>query len=213
MRAETALNALSLAVLVSTAAAAPTGAGQNASFLLPLHATTVAQGPCSAYQPVDCLGVAPTVDVSAGTIAVYLLAFNHSQLGGVQTAFEPDPSWIFIYGLWDCQPGQVTAVLPAPPFGAVAGTITTAFNCVYGPSLAPIGRMIFSATTGCLKQVASSYPFGIHVIDCAFEVDQAQPGEDYRLGRICVGGGGYAACTGGGQLQGVTWGGIKKQYQ
>ncbi len=207
------MQAMSLAVLVSTAAAATAGAGQNASFLLPLHATAMTQGPCSAYQPVDCLGVQPTVDVSPGTIAVYLLAFNHSQLGGVQTAFEPDPSWTFIYGLWDCQPGQLTAVAPAPPFGPLAGSITTAFNCVYGPSIAPIGRMIFSATSGCLTQVASSYPFGTHVIDCGFEVDQAQPGEDYRLGKICVGGGGYAACTGGGQIDRATWGGIKSQYQ
>ena len=208
-----AVKALALGVLAAGAAATTAGAGQNASFLLPLHATTMTQGPCSAYQSIDCLGLQPAVDVSPGTIAVYLLAFNHSQIAGVQTAFNPDPSWTFIYGLWDCQPGQLTAVAPGPPFGPVAGSITTAFNCVYGPALAPIGRMIFSATSGCLEQVASSYPFGIHVIDCAYEVDQAQPGEGYRLGKICVGGGGYAACRGGGEMQDATWGGIKNQYQ
>jgi len=214
MRIPTVLGALAASVFAATGVPAITArAGHNASFLLPLHVTPTTQGPCSAYQPVDCLAVQPTVDVSPGTIAVYLLVMNHGQLAGVQTAFEPDPSWTFIHGLWDCQPGQVAAVTPAPPFGPAAGTIATAFNCVYGPSLAPVGRMIFSATQGCLTQVVPSYPFGIHVIDCAVEVDQAQPGEDYRLGKICVGGGGYAACRGGGQMQDATWGAIKNQYQ
>jgi len=213
MTARAVTRALSISLFWSAGAASIAGAGQNASFLLPLHATATTQGPCSAYQSFDCLGTQPTVDVSPGTIAVYLFVYNHGQLAGVQTAFAPDPSWTFIYGLWDCQPGQLAVVAPGPPFGALAGTITTAFSCVFGPSLAPVGRMIFAATSGCLAQVASSYPFGIHVIDCANEVDQAQPGEEYRLGKICVGGGGYAACTGGGQVNDATWGGIKNQYQ
>jgi hypothetical protein len=188
-------------VLFALGATASAFAGANPDFTLPLHASAVGQGPCSSYLPVDCRGVQPTVDVTPGTIAVTLLVFNHSQIAGVQTAFQPDPSWTFIYGLWDCQPGQVTAVTPAAPFGATAGSITTAFNCVYGPALTPVGRMIFSATSGCLTQVQSNYPFGTHVLDCANAVDQARPGEEFRLGKICVGQGGYAACTGGGQLQ------------
>jgi hypothetical protein len=200
-------------LIAALGGAAPAHAGANSQFLLPLHAVAAEQAPCASYFPVDCLGVQPTVDVGPGTTVVFLFVLNHSQLAGVQTAFQPDPGWSFLYGLWDCQPGQVSAVVPAPPFGATAGSITTAFNCVFGPSLVPIGRMVFMATSGCLAQVRSSYPFGTHVVDCTFTPDEARPGEEYRLGKICVGAGGYAACEGGGELQNATWGGIKNQYQ
>jgi hypothetical protein len=157
--------------------------------------------------------VSPTVNIAPGPTAIFLLVNNYTQLVGVQTAFVPDASWTFSFGLWDCQPGQLSAVTPGPPFGATSGTITTAFNCLDGPSLAVIGRMFFIAgATGCLEQVQSSYPFGIHVVDCAQGIDQIPEHPQYR-GRICVGSGGIDACYGPQPAVGpVSWGQVKAQY-
>ena len=203
-----------LAVLIATATAAAAVGGQNPQVTLPLHAKASSFEPCNGYLPVDCRTNLPTVNISAGPAAIFLFVMNHSAVAGVQTAFRPDPSWTFTFGLWDCQPGQLNAVTPAPPFGPTAGTITTAFNCLSGPALGVIGRMFFVAgSVGCLEQIQSSYPFGLHVLDCTQGIDQIPDSQAFRCGKICVGQGGVDACYPSTAVDGATWGAIKAQYQ
>ncbi len=194
--------------------APPTLAGENPYFTLPLHAKVSTAEPCDGYLPVDCLSNRPTVDVDPGPVVVFLFVMNYNSLVAVQTAFAVDPGWTYVSGQWDCQPGQLWAVVPHPPFGPTDGSIATAFNCLAGPELAVIGLMHFMVQDGCLSQVQSTYPFGIHVLDCALELDQIPPGEEARLGKICVQSGGWDACDRlhSTPLAPVTWGRIKSQY-
>jgi len=189
-------------------------AGANPNFTLPLHANESFALPCDAYLPVDCLGVRPTVEVESGeVVTVLLLVANATQLMGVQTAFEVDPSWAFQFGLWDCH-GMYEAN-PVPPFGPLYGTISIAFNCVTGSALEPIGRMFFIAGTGCIGQVESSFANGIQALDCQQEIDQIFPGEAgqrARLGKVCVGPGGHDACEAATPVAAATWGKIKAAY-
>ena len=142
-------------------------AGMNPDITLPLHALASTFEPCDGYLPVDCVVYRPTVSIEPGPTAIFLLAANYNALAGVQTAFQPDPTWTFAFGLWDCRPGQLVTQTPAPPFGPTAGIVAVAFSCLDGPGLTAIGRMFFVAgSTGCLEQVEPSYPFGIHVLDC-----------------------------------------------
>ncbi len=76
----------------------------------------------AAVLPVDCRNVYPTVDVNPGPTVIFLFVMNHGGVAGVQTAFEPAPSWTFAFGLWDCQLGPLSIVVPAPPFGPGPGT-------------------------------------------------------------------------------------------
>jgi hypothetical protein len=203
------------AALVSTGITTAAFAGLNPVFSLPLHAKASSFEPCDGYLPVDCRVNIPVVNITAGPIAIFLFVANYDAVAGVQTAFQPDPSWTFTFGLWDCQPGQLNAVTPGPPFGPAAGTITTAFNCLTGPDLGVIGRMFFVAgSAGCLEQIQSTYPFGIHVLDCQQGIDQASIYDPWRLGKVCVGPGGLAACwPPQPAVTRRTWGGIKAQYE
>jgi len=187
-------------------------AGNNPQVTIPLHAKASSFEACTGLAPVDCLTNRPTVDVSAGNVAVFLTLMNYVGVAGVQTAFDNPNNWTFTFGLWDCQTGQLNAVTPAAPFGATAGSITTAFNCVSSGALIPVGRMFFIATTGCLSQVQSSYPFGIHVLDCEGGIDQISDNEQGRLGKICVGSGGVDACDPISPVNPTTWGQIKASY-
>jgi len=151
-----------VAGLLVTCVATAASAGLNPNFTLPLHAKASSFEPCSGYLPVDCTNHLPVVNIAPGPTAVFLFVMSHAEVAGVQTAFQPDESWIFVFGLWNCRDGQLNAVTPAPPFGPAAGTIATAFNCVTGSSLAVVGRIFFIAgSNGCLEQIQSSYPFGI----------------------------------------------------
>ena len=206
--------ALSAATLVALGHATIVVAGANPYFTLPLHAKPSSFESCQGYLPVDCRNVFPTVDVNPGPTVVFLFVMNHSAVSQVVTAFEPDPGWTFAFGLWDCQPGPVPIVVPAPPFGPIAGTIQlTFFDCLDTGALAVLGRMAFIAGSGCLYQTHSAYPLGTHVMDCAGGVDQIHPGEEYRLGRICVGQGGYAPCYVMPAVEAASWGRIKAQYE
>ncbi len=194
-----------MALLLATTAFA----GQNPEVTLPLHAKTSSFEPCQGYLPVDCRANQPNVEVLPGApVAIFLFVMNYNSVAGVQTAFQTN--WSLIFGLWDCQPGQLNAVTPVAPFGPTAGTITTAFNCLNGPALGVIGRMFFSPTSGCIEQVQSSYPFGIHVLDCAQGIDQIAQAP--RLGKVCVGPGGNPACNPLVAVEPATWGSIKAQY-
>ena len=201
-------------VLLATCVATTAFAGHNPFVTLPLHAKASTFEPCNGYLPVDCRTTPPTVNIYPGPTTVFLLVMNYNDISGVQTAFEVDPGWTFTFGLWDCQPGQLNAVTPAPPFGATAGTITTAFNCLNGPALGVIGRMFFNATAGCIRQIQSSYPFGTHVLDCQQGIDWIPDYMGFRLGRICVMQGGVSACDPGPiAVEATTWGRIKTHYE
>ncbi len=212
MRSPAKALAVAALVLAGLGSAAGAVGGQNPYVSLPLHGATSSFEACLGYLPVDCGTVLPTVSVPPGATTVFLLVHNFSCIAGLQTAFETDPGWAFTFGLWDCQPGQLSAVSPAAPLGATAGSITTAFNFLYGPQLAVVGRMFFTASGGCLRQVQSSYPFATHVLDCQQGIDLIETGEDQRLGRICIGQGGVDACQGGPPLDNATWGSIKAQF-
>ena len=188
-------------------------AGANPSITLPLHAKASTFEQCNGYLPMDCSQAnPPLVNVSPQPIAVFLFANNYANVAGVQTAFDW-PGWQLTFGLWDCQPGQLSAVTPVNPGGATAGSITTAFNCANTGALLVIGRMHMVPTTGgCISQVQSTFPFGIHVVDCSQGVDQIPDSQQARLGKICVGSGGVNACAPVSAVEPATWGSIKGQY-
>jgi hypothetical protein len=149
-----------------------------------------------------------------GLFSVYLLAANHHALAAVQTAFAWDSNWQLLGAIFDCLPGQLTVVTPVPPGGATAGTVATAFNCVTSGQVLVIGRLLMSAgTSGCLSQVQSSYPFGIHAVDCSLGMDQIPDSQQARLGKICVAQGGVDACAPTVPVQSATWGQVKATYR
>jgi hypothetical protein len=189
-------------------------AGMNPNITLPLHFMETPFATCTDYLPVDCQGDWPEVSAVAGsTGAVFLFAYNYTSLAGVQTAFDFG-GWTLMFGLWDCQVGQLSAVTPANPGGPTAGSITTAFTPVTSGELLPIGRMFFQVgLDGCLSQVQSSYPFGIHVIDALLQNDAIVDLRRGRTGTICVGYGGYSGCEPLPAVEPATWGGIKAQYR
>jgi hypothetical protein len=199
-----------MALLLATTAFA--GANPNAT--LPLHGKSAFEFACTGYAPVDCLSNRPVVNVPAGPVTVFLFVMNYANVAGVQTAFTVPAAWAFATGTWNCQVGQLSAVTPAPPWGATAGSITTAFTCLNGPALGVIGMLLFSnAASGCVEQVQSSFPNGTHVLDCAQGVDQIPESQGARLGKICVGTqGGFDACDPLIPVEPATWGSIKAQY-
>jgi len=207
MRVATVFMAILALVASSTAFA-----GTNPQVTIPLHAKTAVFEPCAGLAPVDCVSTRPTVDAAAGNVAIFVTLMNYTGVAGLQTAFDNPSNWTFTFGSWDCQAGQLSAVSPAPPLGATAGTITTAFSCVTSGALITIGRMFFIASTGCISQVQSSYAFGIHVLDCQGGIDQITDNEQGRLGKICVGSGGVDACDPISAVEATTWGQIKASY-
>ena len=191
-------------------------AGLNPQATIPLHCKAVPfELSCTGYLPVDCVQVPPTVTATPGSsVTVFVFVRNHTQLAGIQTAFEWG-SWDLLFGLWDCQAGMLDGNEPRNPGGPSAGTLTKAFSCVTGPSLAVIGRMFFTVgAEGCLRQVQPSFPDGIHFLDCQVGVDQISdsPQDQQRLGKICVGPGGHGACDAAVPVAGATWGRIKASY-
>jgi len=192
--------------------------GANPQVTLPLHAKASTFEQCGGYLPVDCTGpiggpLRPVVNLPAGSSpAVFLFANNYANIAGVQTAFDFG-GLTLTFGLWDCQTGQLSAVTPQNPGGATAGSITTAFNCVNSGALLIVGRMHFTPGSGCISQVQSTFPFGIHVVDCTQGVDQIPDSQQVRLGKICVATqGGVDACDPVSAVEPTTWGSIKGQY-
>jgi hypothetical protein len=208
---------VALVASLATLVGAPDAfAGANPNFTLPLHAKVSQFEPCDGYLPVDCLGIRPTVQVESGQpVAVFLLVANYTQLAGLQTAFEVDPRWSYLFGLWFCTPSY-SDLHPVPPFGPTAGTVTCGFiNCVTSGELLPIGRMHFISGTGCVGQIESSFPMGTWAMDCQEQIDQVfvnDPGQTARLGRVCVGPGGHDACEAATPVAAATWGRIKATY-
>jgi hypothetical protein len=198
-----------MALMVSTGAFA----GLNPEITLPLHFKAVSFAQCGDFAPVDCEANRPDLNAITGTGTAFLLANNYTSLAGVQTAFDFG-GWTLMFGLWDCQVGQLNAVTPANPGGPTAGTITTAFTPLTTGELAVIGRMVFLIpATGCLSQVQPTYPFGIHVVDANVENDQILDENSGRVGKLCVGAGGIDACDPVTSVEPATWGSVKAQYR
>jgi hypothetical protein len=193
---------LSMLLVVGSAAA-------NEDTKLVLHAVDTAFAPCNAHG-VDCGENGPTIDVTGmDTPAVYLLVYDYTEIVGVQCAFDWDPSWVFTFGLWDCQSNQVNGFTPSAP-GETNGTITTAFDALTGGAVEPVGRMNFAgATSGCLTIIDSSFPFGTHVVDAT---GQDTPIPEGLRGAIYVGPGGHDGCTPL-PVEPGSWGQIKRQYE
>ena len=151
-------------------------------------------------------------------VTVFWLLANHEQAAGVQTAFAWDPTWSLLFGMWGyCVPGGATIppVAPVDPGGPSIGSMSLGFlNCLSGPSLVLLAAMVFrTGEVGCLSQVNSAYPFGIHVIDCTMGIDQIDANQQpTRLGRVCVGTSGTDACDPLTVVAPVTWGLIKDTF-
>jgi PKD repeat protein len=191
----------------------PRPSGANPLVQLPLHAALGCEdcGPPA----VDCEQNPPTVDIPPNTtVTIYLMAYHYNAVIGVQTAFAWDPGWTLSAAVFDCLPGQLSAVVPAEPGGPTAGTVATAFNCMTSGDLLVIGRLLMtSGASGCLGQVESSYPFGTCVLDCSQGVDPV-PDRLSRLGKICVSNGGIDACAIViPAVQPATWGQVKATYR
>jgi hypothetical protein len=198
------------------AATPPAQAGDNPHFTIPLHAKASQFEQCTGYLPVNCLDVRPTVEIPSGQqVTVFVLVRNYTMLAGVQTAFEVDPSWTYFFSLWRCQPGGGPGppTSPVPPFGPIYGQATAVFECVTGGELLAIGQMYFISGQGCVGQVQTSAPSGICALDCDNEIDQILPGEEARLGRVCVGSGGRDACEQVVPVASATWGLVKATYR
>lgn len=191
-------------------------AGPNATTTMPLHALDTGFGLCPIPPPTGpdpCAQGMLDTEVSLGvTFAGYLLVRNYDNVAGVQTAFDWPVGWVFMFGLWDCQSGQVNGVVPTAP-GATTGTIATAFDLITGGVTSPIGRMHMIATgPGCLTQLTSSFPFGTHVVSGTGDTDPVVP---ENRGSICdaTSGAGVNACEPVIPVEPTTWGAIKSQYQ
>ena len=195
----------------------------NGNFSLSLHATLGDTISCQDALAITCwCGTPSTVTVPPSTeITVYVLVLGflciEPWLTGVQTAFEWAPGWRLLDSSWECQDNQLVAAVPQEPGGPTAGTITTAFDCATGHNVEVIGRMKFlSGPSGCLRQVQTTYPFGIHVFNCDNDIEQIDP-DDWRdwvrLGRVCVDQGGLEGCWDPGAVERATWGFIKALYR
>ncbi len=191
-------------------------AGANPNFTLPMHGKVGLDFLCTGYQPVDCLNNQPTVDLPPGQATIFLLIMNYDRVAGVQTAYQVPATWLIATQTYTCQPGQLNGTTPAAPWGPDAGALATAFDCLVGPSLGVFGTMLFlNIDQGCLTQVEPDprYPNGTHVVDCQQGRDQILlPGQEARLGMVCVGSGGRNACEPLVPVEPATWGGIKAQY-
>jgi hypothetical protein len=165
---------------------------------------------------VDSVNVQPTVridDPAPGIYTVIMYIRNYAGINGIQVAFDWPMTWSFGFGLWNCQPGQIIATMPTAP-GPITGTITTAFECIAGGELAPIGVLFFNSIgPGCLTLIESGYPFGNHFIDACEGPYESIPIHDENEGSICVNAPGANTCQCAvTAVESATWGGIKGTY-
>jgi hypothetical protein len=197
-------------------------AGQNPSFVLPMHgmwpATLTETCDTPAQNGVDCTATGrPTVNLPSGATGpavMYLFVHEHIALKGVQTAFEFAP-WTITFSSWDCQPGQLSLRTPANPGGPDTGILNTAFNCTTDRSLQVIGFMVLELTgSGCITQVQPTGSF-FQALDCGLGLDEfAATGPNMaRLGSVCIGSGGHDACFQVVPVESATWGAVKAQYR
>jgi hypothetical protein len=100
---------------------------------------------------------------------------------GLQAAFDWDTgAWIWL-GWEQCQPGQLTILVPSAP----GADLVTAFDCVVGGVGVVVGRQFMFPTIplGCLSVITSSQPGGTAFADCASNVITIDPD---CYGRVCM---------------------------
>jgi hypothetical protein len=166
---------------------------------------------CTGYLPVDCLANRPTVNIVGNVNAsVFLCVANYQNINGINAAIEWSPSWSWVFGIFDCLPGQR---LEFHPTGNTASGATV-FDCVNGPALAVCAMIFFQVgSSGCVQFIQpEGDPLGIFVQDCRGEIDQITEAESPRLGRVCVGAGGVDACDPVEAVESMTWGAIKASF-
>jgi hypothetical protein len=208
LRSGLVLATLILAPAYLLAPAAPAG---NDDTTLVLHVHDHNAWNC--FIGIDCVQNMPVVNAQ-GMMSpeVFLFVRNYDEVAGVQCAFTVPTSWTFLFGLWDCQTNQINGTTPEPPFGAVSGTIATAFDALTSGELEPIGRMNFQSgpvPEGCMTIVDSAYPNGTHVVTWLGDPTPVPP-ENRAI--VCVGEGGRDACEPAAvPVPGTTWGRIKQQ--
>ena len=198
-------------LLLHGGSALPAMAGDNPAFTLPMHVAYGFFSDCSGYLPVDCLENRPTVNIFGNVNAsVFLSVANYQNLTGVQAAIQwSSPSWHLVFGIFDCLPGQR---LKFKPSGNTASGATL-FDCVKGPALAVFAMMFFQVGgSGCVQFIQPQDPLGIFVQDCQGAIDQIMEAESPRLGRVCVGAGGFDACDPVEPVESMTWGAIKASF-
>jgi hypothetical protein len=192
-------------------AARPTAAGENPLFTLPMHAAYGAYSDCSGYLPVDCLSNRPTVNIAGNVDAsIFLCVANYQSLNAIQVGIKWDAAWWWVYGWHDCQAGQRGAIQRDSPTTASGVTV---FDCVNGPALAVIDRILFQVPgSGCVQFIQPKDPLGICIQDCRGEIDQITGEYSARLGKVCVNSGGFDACDPVVPVEPVTWGKIKASF-
>jgi hypothetical protein len=186
----------------------------NENTTIVLHAVDTAFALCNQIQidGTDCETVLPQVNVEGmSTPAIFVLLRNYDDVHLMQCAFDVPTSWVYAWGLWDCQGGLHPDISPHPPFGPTSGTVSYLFgDAIAGGTLATLGRMFFSsASSGCVTIVDSAFPYGTHVQSSSWVVTQVIP---ENRARICVGPGGYTACSPAVAVEPYTWGRIKDQF-
>ena len=186
-------------------------AGANPSFTLPMHVAYGTFSDCSGYLPVDCLANRPVVNISGNVdVSVFLAVANYQNINGVNAAIQWSPSWSWVFGIFDCLPGQRLEFQP----NGTAASGATVFDCVNGPALAVFAMIFFQAGgSGCVQFIQpEGDPLGIFVQDCQGEIDQIMATDSPRLGRVCVGAGGVDACDAASPVESKTWGAIKAAF-
>jgi hypothetical protein len=170
--------------------------------------------------PFTCTeGSIPTTSVTSGQLwFIYIFIRNYEDAGMVTCRMAVNggsgpgtwEDWELIGHSFGCVPGQVTSEVPVQNSQErEPGNITTAFNCLTGGALQPLGWVLLRVGSGCLG--VEEHQYGTGIIDCQ-QMLRSVPAHD--RGRICVGAGGHNACESGPvPVENETWGQIKAQYR
>jgi hypothetical protein len=205
---------LAVAVVALLMAANPSSA-ENEETTLPLHVVIPLFPQCSdAGDP--CATDSMNLDTETSSFPnVFLLARNHQNLRGVQTAIDWT-GFVLVGQNWACQSNQLAATLPnaASSGGPLDGTVATVFDNIVGPDTAVIGFMTFQPGVpgSCIRQVESVFDSGTHVLSDTLGVTAVTVA---NRGQVCAGPGGLSTCEPDGVIpvESTTWGAIKGQYR
>jgi hypothetical protein len=188
---------------------------------LVLHAQPVEFECQGSVLPFDCTeGSGPTVTVTSGQLwFIYIFVRNYEEAGIVTCRMAVNGgSGVGTWGDWEvlgssfgCLPGQIASEVPVQSVPErEPGNITTAFNCLTGGALQPLGWVLFRVgSSGCLG--IEEHEWGTGVVDCH---STFHPVPGHNRGRICIGAVGHDACEPGQvPVESSTWGRIKEQYR
>lgn len=206
-----------LPILIGVAAPA---AASNEETTIVLHAHPIGGGPLNCDAGIgefDCSeGSSPSVNVAAGEfLSVYVFLRNYDDACGLIYRFAVDGNhgaapwgdWTIWGSSFGCQPNQLGLNGPNP----YSGELITSFDCLTSGALELVGYIFLATGThGCLAIEESEVYFPSGVLD---RNSRVTPVARENRGTICVGEGGYDACDPMAvPVEGVTWGGFKRQY-